>query len=93
LCNAIINGGTGGNGAGGSGGAGGTAGISVGIVYGPGSLPTYASTDTLITPGAAGLGGLGGQPGGGPGNPGTAGAAGYVDPNASSATLLSSFSP
>ncbi|MCL2448917.1 MAG: hypothetical protein FWD17_08220, partial [Polyangiaceae bacterium] len=77
----------------GSGGAGGTAGISVGIVYGPGSLPAYTTNDTLITLGLAGMAGTGGQPGGGPGNPGNPGASGYVDPNASAATLEAAYTP
>lgn len=88
--------GTGGNGAGGSGGAGGSAGISVGIVYSPGSVPAYDPNDTSIAHGAAGMGGSGGQPGLGPGATVPAvgmGAAGYVDPNAAGAALLAPLLP
>jgi hypothetical protein len=92
ICGGAVSG-AGGQGAGGSGGAGGSAGISAGIVYGPGSLPTYTTADTVITPGAAGTVGGAGSPGAGPGTPGSPGASGYLDPHASSATLEEPFSP
>lgn len=78
----------GGNGAGGSGGAGGSAGLSVGILYLQSAVPTFSSTDTVITYGTAGTAGAGGQPGMGPGAAGNPGQSGYVPAHASATYLL-----